>query len=108
MVGIPYAPAGVDKDGYHVTCPACPQRFYAVGGSEDEATKDPGVLYAAHWVMVHGGDRNNCPWCRPNPPDDADPALLCRSHLAEYEATSIEMLDRQDAAEADELFWARH
>jgi len=29
--GVPYAPAGVDQQGYHVTCPVagCGQKFYA-------------------------------------------------------------------------------
>lgn len=48
-------------------------------------------------------DNSFCPWCvgcddfEPFDSDDAD-AMLCRSHVAEFEGTSLDGLDRQDAA----------
>jgi hypothetical protein len=41
----------------------------------------------------------NCPWCKnyAAATGDEDPNTLCRSHLAEYEGTSEDMLDREDA-----------
>src|SRR5215469_6463632 len=97
--GVPYAPAGVDERGYHVTCPVtrCGEKFYAasaapccagvertetgpgtfaethsfgcpsLGGDrwfgcsdaeiarwkEEEATKEPAALYAAHYLSEH-------------------------------------------------------
>lgn len=54
-IGLPYAEAGFDDGGYHVTCPACGEKFYAVSSqTEDEATKDPVALYGVHYQMKHG------------------------------------------------------
>ena len=56
MIGIPYAMADVDEDGYFVVCPACsmvcrPSTRYR---SEDAQTKGAGRVYARHWRSEHG------------------------------------------------------
>lgn len=52
------------------------------------------------WYTTPAGA--DCGWCfgtdfEPLDADDAE-ATLCRGHLAEYEGTSLEGLDREDAA----------
>lgn len=46
--------------------------------------------------------RFSCPWCAPDPPDDVDPARLCRQHLDAGEGLPVAELDRRDAATAEE------
>jgi hypothetical protein len=58
MIGIPYAPAGVDDVGYFVTCPVCglecrPPGRYRPFGTEDKVTKDTARVYAAHYQEAH-------------------------------------------------------
>jgi hypothetical protein len=62
--------------------------------------------------MAMGTTTKKCVWCK-NPGTDYDPGFnadneLCIGHLAEYEGTSINGLYAQDAAEAEEMFWAYH
>ena len=58
---------------------------------------------------IQGGNGHTmtkcCPWCKdglssPYEPTDGIDAekRLCRAHLAEYEGTSLDGLDREDAA----------
>ncbi len=52
--------------------------------------------------------RSDCAWCfghdyEPFDADDAE-ATLCRGHLAEYEGTSLDGLDREDAARYADMF----
>ncbi len=53
MIGVPYARANVDANGYNVTCPQCGDRFYGTGRTEDEVTKSVGVDYAIHYEKTH-------------------------------------------------------
>lgn len=49
---------------------------------------------------------NTCPWCKPDAPDDVDPLLLCRGHLAEHDGLSVAELDRmEDEQAAEYLDW---
>ena len=52
------------------------------------------------WYKTPSG--NDCAWCfgRDYEPFDCDDAeqTLCRGHLAEYEGTSLDGLDAEDAA----------
>lgn len=43
-----------------------------------------------------------CPWCQDDNADDYSP-LLCRYHVAEYEGTSLDGLDRMEAAERADM-----
>jgi len=51
-------------------------------------------------TQTQSGMKNTrCPWCRnyDGATGDEDPRTLCRSHLAEYEGTTEDMLDREEA-----------
>lgn len=55
-IGIPYARAEVDANGYHVVCPACglvcrPSPF--ARRDEDAASKGAAAVYAAHYAAEH-------------------------------------------------------
>ena len=58
------------------------------------------------WNKTPSGNR--CLWCAGSDyePIDADDAemTLCRGHLAEYEGTSLDGLDREDAARYADMF----
>ena len=44
----------------------------------------------------------SCPWCQDADAEEFSP-LLCRWHLAEYEGTSLDGLDRMEAAERADM-----
>jgi hypothetical protein len=60
MIGLPYAEAGVDADGYYLTCPACKAQcrppaadVFRPGVVEDHQTKAAAAVYAAHYERQH-------------------------------------------------------
>jgi hypothetical protein len=53
-VGLPYAPAGFDDEGYYVRCPVCDLRCRPTDLSdEDGVTKSAGLAYAKHFDAEH-------------------------------------------------------
>lgn len=57
-IGIPYAPADVDGEGYFVTCPTCGAVCRGVDEAQDTAedavTKGANTMYAQHYAERHG------------------------------------------------------
>ncbi|MGW4241844.1 hypothetical protein [Nocardia sp. NPDC004722] len=50
----------------------------------------------------------SCPWCTDNGPEDPDPDLLCASHYAEFEGSSVAGIERRDREQYAEWFDATH
>ncbi|GAB2554803.1 hypothetical protein [Nocardia heshunensis] len=48
------------------------------------------------------------PVVRPGGPDDPDPDLLCGSHYAEFEGSSVAQIERRDRIDYAEWFDATH
>jgi hypothetical protein len=79
---------------------------------EGHKTKRQKTITTERGCPMIGTTKKNCVWCKnPNADENdlTDPNTeLCIGHLAEYEGTSINGLYAQDAAEAEEMFWAYH